>query len=294
MSKAGNVAGTAGSRTGLGMGTKSRVGSQNGSIAGASSVGTRSSTSRAGSRVSSLGTRGSLASAASGDVEKTGPVKRMSSVSSSRLLAPTASSLARRPSQGSHRAGASGRPGTAQGQGKDTTSSLNAVAEDGSVAALGPITNKPGVLGRQPQLPPPAVGKIFSKPLGVPPAERGNASVAGAGAGPTKSVGLKPKVLPGRKPRISRSRVIARLASQRVASGSGVGVKGVGSVGDGTSVTARTRSSLGAAKRRSFAGGKGARGSDVVMSAKKRARQSEYARRKSRGVVPDTAMDTEN
>ena len=50
--------------------------------------------------------------------------------------------------------------------------------------------------------------------------------------------------------------------------------------------TGRMRSSLGAAKRQSIVGGKGvSRVSDVRMSAKKRARQSEYARRRSRVTV---------
>ena len=47
--------------------------------------------------------------------------------------------------------------------------------------------------------------------------------------------------------------------------------------------TLRVRSSIGTAARRSYAGAKSAsRGSDVLMSAKKHARQSEYVRRRSR------------
>ena len=43
------------------------------------------------------------------------------------------------------------------------------------------------------------------------------------------------------------------------------------------------RSSMGTAARRSYAGAKSAsRGSDVLMSAKKHVRQSEYIRRRSR------------
>jgi hypothetical protein len=45
----------------------------------------------------------------------------------------------------------------------------------------------------------------------------------------------------------------------------------------------RVRSSMGTATRRSYAGAKSAsRGSDVLMSAKKHVRQSEYVRRRSR------------
>ncbi len=45
----------------------------------------------------------------------------------------------------------------------------------------------------------------------------------------------------------------------------------------------RVRSSMGTATRRSYAGAKSAgRGSDVLMSAKKHVRQSEFVRRRSR------------
>jgi hypothetical protein len=84
----------------------------------------------------------------------------------------------------------------------------------------------------------------------------------------------KTKSLSRRKPRISRSKVISRLASQRAAMNLG---GGVGSVGAG----GRLRSSLGLMKQ-SLAG---KRGSDVMLSAKKRARQSEYVRRRSRAGV---------
>ena len=99
-------------------------------------------------------------------------------------------------------------------------------------------------------------------------------------------VPVKQRSLNGRKPRISRSRVIAKLASQRAASGSGTpGTSRItGKVG-GT--PGRKRSSLGVkVQRSSFAGGvlKSGGGEDaVLMSARKRVRQSEYhARRQSR------------
>ena len=82
-------------------------------------------------------------------------------------------------------------------------------------------------------------------------------------------------MLPGRKPRISRSKVIAKLASQRAASGSSMS----------NAASGRTRSSMGAGKRQSVAGAKMARtGDGIMVSAKKRARQSEYARRRSRAA----------
>jgi hypothetical protein len=67
--------------------------------------------------------------------------------------------------------------------------------------------------------------------------------------------------------------VIAKLVSQRAASGS-------------SSTSSRSRSSIGTAKAgkaRTSAGSAGG----VVMSAKKRARQSEYVRRRSRAGVGD-------
>ncbi|KAJ7701870.1 hypothetical protein B0H17DRAFT_1044991, partial [Mycena rosella] len=101
---------------------------------------------------------------------------------------------------------------------------------------------------------------------------------------------------PGRKPRISRSRVIAKLASQRVAS-SGSGSSSIASSGTARKSLggARVRSSLGAKVQRGSLGGiKNTHGfGPLGMDAKKRARQSEYyARRKSRaqaepGPEPD-------
>ncbi len=90
-----------------------------------------------------------------------------------------------------------------------------------------------------------------------------------------------------RRPRISRSKVIAKLGAQRAAAVS----KPRGSSSRLVPGTAKTRSSVGAALasesggvgRRSHGGarlsGRGDRG--IIMSAKKRARQSEYARRRS-------------
>jgi len=102
----------------------------------------------------------------------------------------------------------------------------------------------------------------------------------------------------GRKPRISRSKVIAKLASQRAAaatgsssstarpSGSGLGPTLRPSLG-GAGVRAPRKSSglRSGGARRSYAGDVGGGGKTreaaVLLSAKKRARQSEYARRRS-------------
>ncbi|EJD01791.1 uncharacterized protein FOMMEDRAFT_168412 [Fomitiporia mediterranea MF3/22] len=109
-----------------------------------------------------------------------------------------------------------------------------------------------------------------------------------------------------RKPRISRSKVIARLGAHRDQSGpvnprspaktragpsSNVGTgKGTIVAGGKGPATPKVRSSTGAAARRSLGGPKaretGANG--VIMSAKKRARATDYARRQSAKVTqPD-------
>ncbi|KAJ7481732.1 hypothetical protein FB451DRAFT_1444257 [Mycena latifolia] len=234
--------GTASSRATAASSARTR----NSSIAGASSVGTRTS-SAAGSmgtrpsslRVGSLGTRGSVSSASSTvDSARARPV--------SRLLAPTASSLAKM-------------------NGSPSPSALTAVLEkqDGSASAnvLGAITNS---------------------------AEPGSAAADGGAKGKAKA---KERLLPapGRKPRISRSRVIAKLASQRVASGSSVASASSAASARKSFGGGRTRSSLGAKVQRGSLGGmKNAHGLSGALDAKKRARQSEYyARRKSRAVEPD-------
>ncbi|KAJ7594267.1 hypothetical protein C8J56DRAFT_926329 [Mycena floridula] len=200
---------------------------------GIGQMGTRTS-SGTSSAVSSMGARTSLATTAEGS--------RKSSTSSSRLLAPTASSLAKTGQKG------------------------------------GPSKGKPleSVLEPRP---------IFSKPLvvplgsGIPSPIRTAQTVTIAPVSEDNAAPTRQRTM-GRKPRISRSKVIAKLASQRAASGPrpSIGTNGAGKI----------RSSMGAnaAQRKSFAS---AGGSGLLMSAKKRARQSEYSRRKSRG--PGVPMD---
>ncbi|KAF5365221.1 hypothetical protein D9758_005423 [Tetrapyrgos nigripes] len=242
----------------------STTASRNPSLSGASGTsGSRlSSTSNASgttsSRVSSLGTRTSAGS---------------------RLLAPTASSLAK-----------SANPNVA------TQAKLRGLSSAPTTRPLNSITNdlsSPG--GNEAGKTTP--GKIFSKPLVVPPGSgipspvrtqtaSGSMTAASAGVGVIRTKS-------GRKPRISRSKVIAKLASQRAAASSGGGTSGTST---GTSSGSTLRPSLGAnarvprksggvrsaGGRRSHAGDVG-RGKEaaVLMSAKKRARQSEYARRRS-------------
>ncbi|KAJ6618708.1 hypothetical protein B0H10DRAFT_2217443 [Mycena sp. CBHHK59/15] len=235
--------------------TASSARTRDSSIAGASSIGTRTS-SVAGSmgtrssslRVGSLGTRGSLSAANTPSSTIDSAARKPASRPSSRLLAPTASSLAKM-------------------NGSPSPGALAAVLERQDTA-LEAITNTTA----------PAAG----------PANDDNATTA-----PAKG---KAKLLPAptRKPRISRSRVIAKLASQRVASGSSM-------ASTSTAASAATRKSFGGARARSSLGVKVQRGSlggmkngpSSASDAKKRARQSEYyAKRKSRGGANAMSVDS--
>ena len=93
--------------------------------------------------------------------------------------------------------------------------------------------------------------------------------------------------------------MIARLASQRAA-GNGSNATSGNSGGKlapraSNDTSGRTRSSLGAkVARASYGGGTKSRASGegrVLLSAKKRARQSEYARRKSKVVIAPLVLD---
>ncbi|KAI3613266.1 hypothetical protein WG66_001420 [Moniliophthora roreri] len=219
----------------------------------------------------------------------------------SRLLAPTASSLAK-----------------AQGpvnklrqlpvpQGAPTEKPAEASSEPKS-RIFDSITNSDSLAGAK-SPPPGTPGKIFSKPLIVPPGSgipspvrSGSTTLTTAGvlAVPTGAP-TRQRSLVARKPRISRSKVIAKLASQRVASNSSTASSSSSRAPAATNGSITTRSSLGprigggpaprksgVGARRSHVGVAGggrreARESAVMLSAKKRARQSEYyARRKSR------------
>ncbi|KAJ3798266.1 hypothetical protein GGU11DRAFT_781554 [Lentinula aff. detonsa] len=233
-------------------GTTSTSSTRNNSIANSSRVSRVSAASATSSRVSSLGTRGSL-----------NPTSTSST--SSRLLAPTASSLAK-----------------TAGINRLKSGSLNVPSEK-------PAVSSPSSSG--------APAKIFSKAL-VVPLGSGLPSPVRSGSLQTvpRGVAVKQRSLSGRKPRISRSKVIAKLASQRAASGSGppastnyTGPSAVGLAAKrsslGVGVHKAPRKSIGGA-RRSHVGVSGTRNSEasILLSAKKRARQSEYARRRSRAT----------
>ncbi|PPQ97269.1 hypothetical protein CVT26_006662 [Gymnopilus dilepis] len=313
----------------------SKMSSATNAQSGVSSIGTRLSRMSGmtnSSGTSGVGSMGTKSSESRTSTTGTRSSSRFSSTTS-RLLAPTASSLAKM----------TARVG-------DHSAAGNAVKQ-----ALGSITNSPGLhSNRAARFHSPAPSatfspkQIFSKPLtlgqpspsGIPVAAplkrrghvRGSSqsstnSTESAGENtkpkdPTSSTtassaasitgSVRTRSLNGRKPRISRSKVIARLASQRengsattnrVASGSSLASNAAGSTTKSSlapkvgriSAGGKTRSSLGAKvarprTRASYAGGdkrlgvrtsSGASHDSVLMSAKKRARRSEYARRQS-------------
>jgi hypothetical protein len=305
-------------------GKESHTGVNSNPSGGVSSIGTRhSTTSNAGD--GSMGT-------------KLQPRARSSSNSSSRLLAPTASSLAKMK-----------KIDTAPGSSSVTrtpSSTLAQATASGRTripSPLGHITNSPKVQlmpRRGALLSPPSSGevpspkKIFSKPVtvngtsGIPvlaslrktsgeeAREGGDKDVMMSGADTDaenhteKNTIVRQRTFT-RKPRISRSKVIAKLASQRAAGltpsssrlvnppatplsrASAAATLGTGATpktprGLGGK---RTRSSIGARLgRTNFVGsgamspgaGRGDKERNILTSAKKRVRQSEYARRKSR------------
>ena len=224
--------------------------------------------------MSSFGTRGSMVSpsvAGSTGPKRAGSTAGTSSSvrgrTSSRLLAPTASSLAK----------AQGNMRISPFVGEASSDKSPAPTSADSTPTLRQITNSPaGDVKCQS----PNGGKIFNQPLS-PSAKDGIASLGIVTSTVKPSIPMKPKVLPGRKPRISRSKVIARLASQRATSRSSV-AGGIGGHG-------KTRSSMCTAVRQDLGGAKlgrsSAGGDSIMMSAKKRARQGEYARRRSRATT---------
>ncbi|TFY69598.1 hypothetical protein EVG20_g3080 [Dentipellis fragilis] len=248
------------------------------SSAGVSSLGTKRSmgpgTSGIPRTTSSIGTQGSKAPNSS--------IGRLST--SSRLFAPTASSLAKTRNSTSGLPKVDEKPGSSKASGSGAGS-----------AALDQITNSPGS-----RIPRPSPTKIFSKPLSaasspslvpspVRPTSLGVAASTLAGLSspstvPTKAPGAippKPKVLAARRPRISRSR-----GHRQGWAHSGAAAAAAGSSGTPAKATPRTRSSVGTAARRSYGGIKSGKvaGGEALMSAKKRARQSEYMRRRSRAA----------
>ncbi|KAF8352116.1 hypothetical protein F5887DRAFT_13834 [Amanita rubescens] len=180
-------------------------------------------------------------------------------------------------------------------------------SSDGKYASRIPVVRKPNTLtsitnnlahdAATKLTSPLAAEKVSNKPLSPAPfspsditATENETKVATAQALGENGQLQRQRTLSGRKPRISRSKVISRLASQR-ANAVRNGVPSVtpsrtSATGKPAVSAGRTRSSLGIktnkpAGRSSHSGLRG--GNDLLMSAKKRARQSEYyARRRSR------------
>ncbi|KIO11086.1 hypothetical protein M404DRAFT_994763 [Pisolithus tinctorius Marx 270] len=265
---------------------------RNGSVTGVSSLGMRTRASENTSSTS-MGKRTSIkgkGTEANSHSRPTGNTAR--SRPSSTLMAPTASSLAKmttRHPASLHSENVGSVKSGATKAGKDVTR-----IPAPSSPALGQITNG----SWSPQSPRSPTSKIFSQPpspgtmrplMSLTAAAESivNASSSSSSKPP---IPPKPKVLPGRKPRISRSKVIARLASQRAAEAN---APSGGGAGAGPS-RGKTRSSIGAGvsgKTRVSRGG--AKSGDMLMGAKRRARQSEYARRRSQATGSDGAEPME-
>ena len=245
-------------------------------LVGFSSLGMKPALSTNDTRVSSMGAKSNIRASLQ---KHTATIPR--SRTSSTLMAPTASSLAKTNSNSRIPVSVAENSTLT----KASTSSKQQVAMSPQSNATLDILNSPqsSPLSARP-------AKVFSQPLSPPPTRIPMSLTAAAtsivGQAPPDKSTLKPpvppkaKVLPGRRPRISRSKVIARLASQReggAGSGSGSGSKGSTATGR---AGGKVRSSMGAGvagKTRQSYGG--ARGGDMLMSAKKRIRQSEHARR---------------
>ncbi|OSX56854.1 hypothetical protein POSPLADRAFT_1076508 [Postia placenta MAD-698-R-SB12] len=290
--------------------TTSRTSVRPSSIAGASSLGTRSSlVSAVRGPVTSMGAKRSISGSGGTGVGTTGSTRTMSSDAvdgsgsdaptvkkrSSSLMAPTASSMAKR--QSTVRAGAetSGRPPGLSAVAEQTARPAPAPSRRPSGNARSPKKTTLGIITNSPRSP--RLIKIFDKPLTTttfsspssptsPPAHKPSLSAAvNAIMGtpsriPRLAVPPKPKALVARKPRVSRSRVIAKMGAQRA--------PGQPALATTVAPAARTRSSMGG--RKSLGGVKGGRqsaGAEVIKSAvKKRARQSECAaRRRSRAAA---------
>lgn len=238
----------------------------------ASSLGVASRTNHA-EHVSSMGSKTSLANTVKGATIGTARAR------SSTLMAPTASSLAKTsrlpvPSFSPLRV-----KDKANEKGKEQEKETDTVEQ---------VANSPMV--------PRSQGRIFSQPLALispsskvsePQPQMSLAAAAVTLATVKPPIPPKPKVMPGRRPRISRGKVIAKLASQREAQHAGASAiprPRVGASSSHASISVpRVRSSMG------INVGKGRQShsvakvdGDVLMSAKKRTRRSEYVRRRSR------------
>lgn len=263
------------------------------SLVGFSSLGRKIALSANDSRVPSMEGKSSIRTSATNLQKHATGIPR--SRTTSTLMAPTASSLAKINSHSRIPVSTASHNENSTLT-KATTSSKQRLAMSPQPSVtLDQITNSPRSAAHSPR---PA--KIFSQPLSPPPAHApmslttAATTIVGQAAQQKSSSSVKSpappkaKVLPGRRPRISRSKVIARLVSQRAAGAGSSMSAGTGGAGG------KVRSSMGAgmAGKASQSHG-GARGGDMLMSAKKRVRQSEYARRRSRATAGEERMDVD-
>ncbi|KAG1886798.1 hypothetical protein F4604DRAFT_1723662 [Suillus subluteus] len=232
----------------------------------ASSLGVASRTNNAG-HVSSMGSKTSLTGTLKGAT--IGTVRARSST----LMAPTASSLAKTSRLPVPSFSPLQVKGKANEKGKEQEKETDTVEHVGSSPMV-----------------PRSQGKIFSQPLSPisqpsgPQPQMSLAAAAATLAIAKPPIPPKPKVMLGRRPRISRGKVIAKLASQREAQHAGTSAIPRPRVGASSSHASvgvpRVRSSMGTNVGQSH--GVAKVGGDVLMSAKKRTRRSEYVRRRSR------------
>ncbi|KAI0719785.1 hypothetical protein C8T65DRAFT_736345 [Cerioporus squamosus] len=300
-SRPSNATGTVRSRvSSISTTTGTAASRQSGRTSTVSSMGTRSSTVGTSTAASSIGTRRSIAStntlastsSSKGEAKSTEGTQPSLRKRTSSLLAPTASSLAKtstamRPSASGR---TSGLPAVAEAQKPKRASVTQAVSSSKATiaAATSPLS---------------ASSSSGATPVHHPSLTAAATSIMDTGATTTDAASSpskiprpavippKPKQLVARKPRLSRSRVIAKLGAQRAAAAQGSALLLASPSGG------RTRSSVGA--RRSFGGVKSGRasgGSEVMRSAmiKKRARQSEYMRRKSRPASENVPLATDD
>ncbi|PSR75726.1 hypothetical protein PHLCEN_2v9017 [Hermanssonia centrifuga] len=277
--------------------------------------------------VSSMGTRRGMNIGGGGGDSVRKRSTSGSSVSSSTLMAPTASSIARSTKRQS---AMTVLPVVAEQQQQQTRRAGGRLgpSSSSSPVTLMQITNRKA---SSPSSPRPT--KIFSKPLtsfASPTTtttmlnEHASLSAAAStllsckvpstaihvpGTAETTTVAVspppsaaalapKPRSLIARKPRISRSRVIAKLGAQRAASATAAPAAAVGRPSGGLAAPAgRTRSSMGAGPRRSLgvkAGGRNGGEVVMMMGVRKRARQSEYYARRRSGKGGGGSMDVDS
>ena len=253
------------------------------SLVGFSSLGRKTGLAANNDYASPMGAKSNVGTSAVNLQKQVDGIPRPRTLST--LMAPTASSLAKTNNQARVQVSTRNENSTLN---RATSSKQRfAMSPPLSAAALEQITNSP----QSPALSP-RPAKIFNQPLTPPPARApmsltaAATSIVGQSAEEKPTPSVKPsdlskaKVLPGRRPRISRSKVIARLASQRAA-GAGPSTN-AGTQRSGGKMRSSVSAEVAGKTRRSYAG---TRGGDMVMSAKKRLRQSEQARRRSRAVA---------